>query len=139
LIEFDSAIMLVPHADAPLVKLVPADQLFCEAVRLMQQVPSRWSAEDITIIKNVALSNLFFFLKYIAGFSGPYTQLKADLHMEMCNWRMRALEPGSWSAGFCPRSTFKSSVWTHGPVEWELLRNPDMRIGIFSCILDRFR
>jgi len=28
-------------------------------------------------------------------------------------------------------------VWTHGAAAWELLRNPDIRIGIFSCILDR--
>jgi hypothetical protein len=57
--------------------------------------------------------------------------------MEMCNWRQKSLEPGSWSAGFVPRATYKSSVWTHGAVSWELVRNPDIRIGIFSCILDR--
>jgi hypothetical protein len=91
----------------------------------------------MSLIRQVSLASLFFFLKYIAGYSGPYSNLQADLHMEMCNWRQEALVPGTWSAGFVPRSTYKSSVWTHGAAAWELLRNPDIRIGIFSCILDR--
>ena len=128
---------MVPHHDAPLIGLVEPEVLFHEAIKAVKTDSATWNDEDIALIKQASLGNLFFFLKYIAGYSGPYSNLKEDLHMEMCNWRMEALEIGSWSAGFVPRSTYKSSVWTHGAPAWELLRNPDLRIGIFSCILER--
>lgn len=128
---------MVGHPDAPLVGQVDDASLFVEAVKAVQTPSSGWNGEDVALIRNAALGNLYFFLKYVAGYTGPYSKLKHDLHMEMCNWRQDALVPGSWSAGFCPRSTYKSSVWTHGPIAWELLRNPDLRVGIFSCILDR--
>lgn len=134
---FEDGIELVPHVAAPLIGSVDGEQLFSEAVRLMQDDPARWNEDDLVVLRQVALGNLYFFLRYVAGYSGPYSQLKPDLHMEMANWRQGALEPGTWSAGFVPRATYKSSLWTHGAAAWELLRNPDIRIGIFSCILDR--
>lgn len=135
--KFDDEIRLVPHVNAPLVGLVDANAMFLEAINLIGQNTTHWNADDVSLVRQISLSNLFFFLKYVAGFSGPYAQLRDDLHMEMCNWRQDALEPGSWSAGFVPRSTYKSSTWTHGATAWELTRNPDLRVGIFSCILDR--
>jgi hypothetical protein len=136
-INFRDDIMMVPHRDAPLIGKVGDRQLFDGAVAVMKSDPATWNAEDLLLVRQVALGNLFFFLKYVAGYSGPYSNLKEGLHMEMCNWRQEALEPGSWNAGFVPRSTYKSSVWTHGAPAWELVRNPDLRVGIFSCILER--
>lgn len=137
MVTFKDDISLVPHLKAPLIGMMPDDELFMAALKAVNTDPSTWNADDIAVIKQVCYGNLFFFLKYIAGYSGPYSQLKDDLHMEMCNWRQECLRPGSWNAGFVSRSSYKSSVWTHGPAAWELLRNPDARIGIFSCILDR--
>lgn len=137
MIQFDDDIRMVDHPLAPLILLAEPKVLFDAAVKVMQSDPANWNSEDVELVRQVALGNLFFFLKYVAGYSGPYSNLKEDLHMEMCNWRQKALEPGSWNAGFVPRSSYKSSTWTHGSTGWELVRNPDIRIGIFSCILDR--
>jgi hypothetical protein len=55
----------------------------------------------------------------------------------MCNFRQKALDIGARIGVFVPRSTYKSTVCTHGGAAWELLRDPNRRIGIFSSIFDR--
>lgn len=142
MIEFSDEIKFVPHEDAPIVAQamdmgLSAESIYTSAVELVTGDPEAWTEDDEEIIRETALCNLFFFLKYVAGFSGPYSQLKENLHMEMANFYQDHRQDGEWSCGFVPRSTYKSTVWTHGVASWELLRNPNLRIGIFSCIADR--
>jgi hypothetical protein len=139
-IAFDNDVEMVSHRAAPFSDLCAERPraMYDEAVRLITSTDlGNASEDDIDIIRSVALCNLHFFLKYVAGYSGPYDEINDDLQMEMCNWRQRALAPGARYAGFVPRSSMKSTTWTHGAVTWELLRNPDLRVGIFSATIDR--
>jgi hypothetical protein len=139
-IDFDNEVRCVAHANAPLSELAllrPAD-LYAEAVSIVRG--GRFDvghAEDAAIVRTMSLCNLHFFLKYVAGFSGPYDEINDDLQMEMCNWRQSALLGGSKNAAFVPRSSMKSTTLTHGAITWELLRNPNLRVGIFSATIDR--
>ena len=139
-ISFSNAVEMAPHSNAPFLDLCVARPraMYDEAARIVTDANFDVSVEeDADIVRSVALCNLHFFLKHIAGYSGPYDEINAELQMEMCNWRQRALAPGARYAGFVPRSSMKSTCWTHGAVTWELLRNPDLRIGIFSATIDR--
>ncbi len=88
------------------------------------------------LLRETALVNLWFYLRYVASYSGPYNELSPTLHAEMCNFRQRALEPGSKFAGFVPRSSLKSSIWTHGAMGWELIRDPNLRIGVYGSAIE---
>ncbi len=90
------------------------------------------------LLRQTGLVSLWFYLKFICGFAGPYDQLNGELHVEMCNYRqMVAVTPGIKGAMFFPRSALKSTIGTHGANAWELLRNPDLRIGCASETYDR--
>ena len=140
MIVFDNAIEVVHHDGAPFAAMAaqrPAD-MYAEAARIVRSPTFNVAHdEDAAIVRTMSLCNLHFFLKYIAGYSGPYDEINDELQMEMCNWRQRALREGARYAGFVPRSSMKSTCWTHGAITWELLRNPDLRIGIFSATIDR--
>ena len=47
------------------------------------------------------------------------------------------MTPGFKGAMFLPRSALKSTIATHGGASWELIRNPDLRIGITHEIAER--
>lgn len=83
------------------------------------------------------LVSLWFFLKVIAGFNGPYQKLTPHLHVDMTNYYQLGLGPGTKAAGFVGRSFYKSSVWTHGANTWEITRNPELEIALGSAVYDR--
>ena len=90
------------------------------------------------LIRQAGYVSLWFYLKFIAGYAGPYDKLNDGLHVDMCNFRQRiATTPGIKGGLFVPRSAFKSTVASHGANTWELVRNPDLRIGCTSEIADR--
>ena len=95
--------------------------------------------EFIELIREAALVNLYFYLKVIAAFDGPYDKITKHLHLPMCNWRQSpaCMKPGARGAGFMPRSHFKSTVWTHGAAGWEILRDPNIRIRLTSSRIDK--
>ena len=88
--------------------------------------------EILEIYRQASLVSLWFFLKFVAGFSGPYNDLNDSLHISMCNYRQRQLQAGARGAFFIFRSGFKSTIATHGANAWEILREPNIRIGMVS-------
>ena len=91
------------------------------------------------LIRQAGFTNLFFFLKYIAGYNGPYDQINTGLHLDICNYRQSPLcmDPGARFSGFLPRSALKSTILTHGSAGWEALRDPTIRILIVNAIEER--
>lgn len=90
------------------------------------------------LLRQTGLVSLWFYLKFIAGYAGPYDKLNDGMHVDMCNFRQRvATTPGIKAAMFYPRSGFKTTVGSHGANGWELLRDPNLRIGCTSEIADR--
>jgi len=86
----------------------------------------------IGLLAQLGLVSLWFFLKTILGFAGPYDEINEDLHLEMCNFRQSTMcmRPGARAAILLPRGFLKSTIMTHGGDHWELTRNPDECIAI---------
>lgn len=64
----------------------------------------------LDLMRQAGLVNLWFFLKVIAGSSGPYNELDDDLNLDMCNWRQSdscMAEGARWMA-LMPRGFRKS-------------------------------
>lgn len=89
------------------------------------------------IVRQCGFVNLWFFLKYIAGYSGPFNLLNTELHIDMCNYRQRMMGPGIKAAAFTSRAMYKTTIFTKGAPAWALLREPNLRIESFSCIEGR--
>ncbi len=116
---------IVHHPEAPAIKELQSDNVDTN------------NKEFKSLLQQAGKVNLWFYLKYLAGYSGPYSDLTDHLHRDLANFRQRQLKPGSRGAVFVPRSHYKSTVMTHGANGWELLRNPDLRIGLASNVIDR--
>lgn len=121
----------VPHKDAPMF----SDR--DKSIDLINHVLENWAEvvrtdEGVDIIRQACLVNLWFFLKYVGSYNGPYGDLTDHLHIDMCNYRQRQLHAGARGGCFISRSMFKSTVMTHGALTWELLRDPNLRIGLCS-------
>ena len=126
----------VPHEKAPLFDGTE-DQLLIQ--QLAAEVSSdnfQPTAEVVDLLQQASYVSLWFFLKYIAGSYGPYGDLTDHLHIEVCNFRQRMLHAGARGAVFLPRSFYKSTVCTHGAIAWELLRDPNLRIGLAAANRD---
>lgn len=129
-----------PHNKAPLFKDKKQAQLMIH--QLITEVSSKnqqLTKEIRTLLRQASLVNLWFYLKFVAGFAGPYDKLNRELHLDMCNFRQSnyCMRPGARAAAFIPRGHFKSSILTHGANGWELLRNPDLRIRLVNAIIDK--
>lgn len=125
------ALEFIPHPDAPLFDNID------EGRAILDYVMNNWeealqTEDGINVIRQASLVSLWFFLKYVASYSGPYGDLTDHLHVDMANFRQRQLHYGARGAVFIPRSMYKSTVMTHGAITWELLRDPELRIGICS-------
>lgn len=129
------------HPDAP---LFPSWQDGQETMRqLVGEISGHMSTSETVrqYLRQAALVSLWFFLKYVAGYSGPYNEIDDDIHLQMANWRQSdaCMKPGARGAGFVPRAFYKSTIWTHGADTWEIVRNPDIRIRLESGISDKAR
>lgn len=82
------------------------------------------------------LVSLWFFGRCIAGLTGPYDEINATLHLDMCNVRQSWLTPGIRAAMFIPRGHFKSTIVTEIGTGWELVRDPNLRFGFVNAIAD---
>jgi hypothetical protein len=130
-----------PHKKAPLFDN-PA-----EANLVIQQLITELGSNNFStaneelreLLREAGFVNLWFFLKFIAGYSGPYDLLNTELHLDIANFRQSpdCLKPGSKFGAFLPRSSLKSTILTHGAASWEALRNPDIRILITNSVEDR--
>jgi hypothetical protein len=142
----EQPVEIVRHPDAPRyasADLKTLEDSWREAVEIASDVVERvrdvrtLNAYEIDLVRQTALVNLYFFLRYVCAYANAYSKLKPTLHGEMCNARQRAILPGTRYQCTVPRSTFKSTVNTTGAGAWSLVRNPNRRIGIFSGIQER--
>ncbi len=133
------ALAISPHPDAPDFAADKNPQLLLQHLAEELRNPNFQITEKVqSLFRQAGLVSLWFYLKFIAGFSGPYDRLNSELHVDMANFRQRvATTPGIKAAGLVPRACFKSTIWSHGGNSWELVRNPSLRIGCTSEIYDR--
>ncbi|MFA6159399.1 MAG: hypothetical protein WC763_07275, partial [Candidatus Paceibacterota bacterium] len=130
---------LRPHECAPLfsVSNIRNPRKLIEGMRNDLE-SGRISASEMftSLIRQAALVSLFFFLKNVAAFSGPYEKLNEDLHLEMCNFRQSdaCMEDSARAAEILFRGSYKSTTCAHGADSWEALRNPNIRIRLVSSI-----
>lgn len=119
----------VTHPDAPLFSGTPDDLEIIEmAVR--KDIEGKLTDELLEVFKQAGLCSLWYFEKRLLGYSGPYNRLTDHLHIDMANFRQSLLHPGSRGAMLVPRSCFKTTIGTHGANTWEIIRDPDIQIGI---------
>jgi hypothetical protein len=88
------------------------------------------------LFRQAGFVNLWFFLKVIAGNSGPFNLLNSSLHLDMCNVRMDQEKEHARFAAFLPRKVYKSTIFTEGATAWSALRNPDKTHAVFCCTND---
>ena len=125
----------VPHKDAPIFSQdVDKLKILDDLVKEFKSENFHLNDEIIDLIKQTSKVSLWFFLKYIAGYSGPYADLTDHLHVDMCNFRQKMLTPGIKGAAFIPRSMYKTTIFSHGANAWELLRDPNLRIGMVGSV-----
>jgi len=99
---------LVPHPKAPLFAREDRMEIFQQILReVTSENPQLSNKEVLEVIRQAGYVNLWFFLKGIASFGGPFELLNEDLHMAMANYRQTLLYPGCRGAMFIPRSCFK--------------------------------
>lgn len=90
------------------------------------------------LIAQAGFVSLWFFLRYIVGYSvSPFDLLDDNVHVDMCNFRQRFLAPGSRAAAFLPREAYKTTIFTEGGAAWELLRDPTHTILISNAKADK--
>jgi hypothetical protein len=80
------------------------------------------------LFRQAGFVNLWFFGRFIAGYNGPFERINLPVHKERENLR---------AAAFLGRGLYKTSIFTELGSAWDLLRNPDGEIILFSAIHDR--
>lgn len=129
------ALEFVPDVKAPIYNEVDDKELIMQHLTNELSSPNfHLNEEIIELIRQTSYVSLWFFLKYIAGYSGPYADLTDHLHVDMCNYRQKMLTPGIKGAAFIPRSMYKTTIFSHGANAWELLRDPNLRIGMVGSV-----
>jgi hypothetical protein len=121
----------VPHKDAPLFSSGEEGmQTMKDLVNELTSSNPQITPEVKELVRQASLVSLYFFLKYVAGAYGPYSDLSDHIHVDVANFRQKMLNAGARGAVFLPRSYYKSTVCSHGADAWELLRDPNLRIGL---------
>lgn len=123
-------LQLVPHPNAPLFNGPDRQKVLQQVAAELASGHVQTSETYRQYFRQAGYVSLWFFLKHICGYSGPFDLLNEDLHVDMCNFRQTLLRPGCRGAMFIPRGHYKSTIVTEGGGAWELLRNPNLRIRI---------
>lgn len=143
-----SGFLLTHHWAAPLYDKEDPEELFRQVTSEMSNLTN--SEEARVLLRQTGLVSLWFFLKYIAGFDGPYNELNTGSDLEIANFRQSAAcMENPFSALFAPRKFHKSTITTHGAEEWEIIRDPQMSVilshavkeqahGFFTLVKDTF-
>jgi hypothetical protein len=132
--------LITPHPEAPRFSSEKeASLLFKQVLSEVSSSNPQFNAELTSLVRQLSLTSLHFFLSCILGPFGPYDQLTDAVSLSMCNFRQsEAWEaPGAHAAAFIPRGFFKSTVFTTGGTTWDLLRNPSERAVIVNAISDK--
>jgi hypothetical protein len=133
--------LISPHKDAPLYACPHEAQQ-----ELLRQAITEITSEsgfnvgnpDVReLLRQTALVNMFFYLRFVLGFSGPYTLLTPDLHLDMCNFYQLTREKGTWAFGCLFRKGYKSQTWTCGGTSWDILRDPNWEEVLASNVIER--
>lgn len=130
------------HPLAPVLSNASPEEASTIIVQLASDMASpnaRLAGEFLSLVREACLVNLFFWLRFVCSFSGPYDLLNGQLHLEMCNFRQSDLcmAPGARFGISTTRGFYKSTIGTHGADSWELLRDPSIRIRLVNAIVDR--
>lgn len=113
-------------------------ELLRQAVNMLTSPTGfRETEENRQLLRQSGIVNMFFFLRWIAGYANPFTRLTPELHLDMCNFYQVSRKPGTRAGGFISRKHFKSSLWTYGGTAWDILRDPDWEMVLASNIIDR--
>lgn len=123
-------LQLVPHPNAPLFSGEDRETILKQVTAELASGRFQETETYRQYFRQAGYVNLWFFLKHVCGYSGPFDLLNEDLHIDMCNFRQTLLRPGCRGAMFIPRGHYKSTIVTEGGGAWELLRNPNLRIRI---------
>lgn len=137
----DEDILLAPPVELEFVRH-PKAPMFDDPIKgraIINKLLTDMASDDfvftndvLEIYRQASLVSLWFFLKFVCGYAGPYADLNDSLHISMCNYRQRMTHPAARGAFFIPRSCFKSTIGTHGANAWEIIRDPNIRIGMIS-------
>lgn len=129
------------HPDAPLYKGRAPAELLAEAVDTLQRLGENSSVKAEVarqLLRQTGLVSLYFYIKYICGYNGPYEWLNDTLHLDLCNFRQDpCLMPGVKAATVISRGCGKTTIMTKPSTVWELNRNPNLRFGVSSAKEDR--
>jgi hypothetical protein len=128
--------LLLKHSQAPLFQGADAALIVQQLVDEVSTGAFPTTDEFRTRLRQLGFVNLWFFLKFVAGYNGPFDKLNTRLHLDMCNTRMRYQRPGARFAAFEPRKVFKTTVFTAGAMAWSALRDPNRTHGLFSNTTD---
>ena len=90
--------------------------------------------EARSVIAQAGLVCMWFFIKMIAGHSGPFGDLNDSLHVDLCNYRQRLIDPGTRGLILLPRGHYKTATCTEGAASWEKTRDPNIRIRITNAV-----
>jgi len=127
-----------PHPDAPIFSGGREDMrlMVTQVISELSSDNPQLGREARNLIRQLGLTSLYFFLRFILGPYGPYDLIDDNLGLDMCNFRQSedCMAPGAKAAAFIPRGMYKSTIFTHGGDTWEVTRNPDIRIGLANAI-----
>ena len=124
-------LLITPHRAAPLFDGEDAELTLTQIISEISSGNFPTANEEFRqFVRQAGLVNLWFFLKSIASFSGPYQRLTPNLHVDMGNFYQAMMTPGTKAAAFIGRSHYKSTLNTHGANAWEILRNPNLTIAL---------
>ena len=129
--------VISPHEDAPQLSDPEKAPLYLDQLIGEMQGNLQVTEEVRELMRQASLVNLWFFLKFVAGFAGPFDKLNTDLHREMCNFAQLMMRSGKKAAAYIPRFHYKSTIFTIGAPGWLPLRNPDVRIRINASKVER--
>lgn len=127
-----------PHPDAPLFTSYEEGQTVIQQLITEVTGNMQTGAEVRRYLAQAGLVNLWFFLKFILGYNGPYDELNDGIHLEMCNWRQSdaAMGEGARAACFVPRAFCKCECkgtvvpTKEGPKKVEELAVGDVLYGV---------
>jgi len=125
-----------PHEKAPMFLAEKNPELL--VAQALSETQSLQTTESVRqLIRQTGLVNLWYFLKVIAGYNGPFNLITDHLHLDMANFCQEyGMVPGSFCAVSASRKMYKTTVCTTGFDSWECLRDPDITIGLYHSVYD---
>ena len=133
--------VISPHPLAPLYECGSEEQqvLLQQAVKTITSETGFQTTEEIRqLLRQTGFVNMFFALRFIAGYANAFTKLTPDLHLDIANfYQIMRQKPGTKMGVFLFRGGFKSTEVTYGGTWWDILRDPNWEEILASNIIDR--